>query len=266
MRILTAFLWASAVAGGVFDLLAQEQAPSAPSYWLKQGDGYPVCHDFLENLNAFPRENPAMVCEQEIHPTHAEFTRPVWEEMDVEANLRLVFDAEGMLWRFTPIGTSAPDFNVWAARFRERLRSGEGRPRLRRTPFRVRESESETLVLYEPVPDECSVSLARSGVGGDPGGYLFVLRAASRKLEAFGGLIGTQERTDLWFYHGYPYVLTSTPEHEVVGEPRLVDGVLTNELRPIYSIGLHAISSRLAPTTGQYLAEERCYVGTGQER
>jgi hypothetical protein len=239
---------------------AQEEL-SEPRYWLKQGEGYPVCQDFLANLNAFPPNEPPMVCEQKIHTTHSEFTLPTWESMDVEANLPLIFDAESLLWRFTPVGTSPPDFEAWVQRYRERMISGEIRPRLRRTPLNVRENESDTLISYEPIADECSIDLAKSGVGGDPGGYLFILRKATRKLEPFAGLIGTQTRTDVWLYHAHPYVTTSTPEGEVVGEPQLVDGVVTNPIRSIYSIGLHSIIQSRAPAR-RYHAMERCYVGT----
>jgi hypothetical protein len=263
MRITTTAFWLVVLAAASTD--GQEIGGGKP-YWLKQGEGYPVCRDFLENVNDFPVSEPPMVCEQKIHPAHPEFAHPIWEEMDIEGNLRLIFDAESLLWRFTPIGSSPPDFAVWAEQFRADVRSGERKPRLRRMPFMVRENEPETLVSYEPFADECAVGLAESGVGGNPGGYLFVLRKATDRLEAFGGLIGTQTRTDVWQYHGFPYVTTADPGHEIVGEPRLVDGVLANELRPIYVIGLHSISPRLAPTTGQYLATERCYVGTDQQR
>lgn len=244
---------------------AQEPA-SAPSYWLKQGVGYPVCRDFLDNLNAFPPEEPPMVCEQKIHPTHSEFGRPAWEEMDIDTNLELIRDAERLLLRFNPTRSVGPDFADWERNFRERISSGRANPRLRRAPFQVGENPEETLILYEPVADECAIGLAKDGVGGGPGGYLFVLSTATQKLDAFVGSIGTHQRTDVLIYRGeYPYVTTSTPDGEVIGERRVVNGVLANDYRQIYRLGLHPISASRV-YEGRFHVSERCMIGTDRKR
>jgi hypothetical protein len=90
---------------------AQERA-NQPRYWLEKGAGYAVCQEFLANLNAFPPEEPPLMCEQKIHPSHPEFTRPVWEEMEIEANIRLIHQAESLA--FTPIGAAPKSFEEWS--------------------------------------------------------------------------------------------------------------------------------------------------------
>jgi hypothetical protein len=194
---------------------AGAQEASEPRYWLQQGEGYPVCQDFLANLNAFPPEEPPLMCEQKIHPTHPEFTRPVWEEMAIEANLKLVHEAESLLRRFTPIGAEPKPFEEWEPLFRERVRSGLANPRLRQTTFMLRENEPETFVWYEPLRDSCRLDLERTGLAEDPGGHIFVLRARTGELESIN--LGTQGRTDVLLYHGrYPYLTDASPSFDTV--------------------------------------------------
>ena len=226
---------------GVLVLMAASavaQEPTQPRYWLEQGEGYPVCQDFLANLNAFPLEEPPQMCEQKIHPTHPEFTRPLWEEMDIEANIRLIHQAESLLPRFTPIGTEPKPFEEWEPLFRERVRSGQANPRLRRTPFMLRKNEPEMFIWYEPLIDECKIDLERTGLAEDPGGHIFVLRARTGKLETIN--LGTLGRNDVLIYHGrYPYLTDAYPDF--VAE----DGIL----KPLHKI---AIGPVLPPNAYPY--------------
>jgi hypothetical protein len=162
---------------------AQEPASEPPDR-IANGNGYTVCEAFLGNLNAFPADEPAMICEQEIRQEHPEFSRPVWEDLEVSKHLRLIYNAERLLWRFTPIGTEAKPFEEWERAYHERIRIGETDPRLRRTVVTLADNE-ETLIWYEPVVNACERELDTSGLADGPGGiYSFCERRESCKPSA----------------------------------------------------------------------------------
>jgi hypothetical protein len=248
MSLFGLVMWAAIAA------IAQEPKRQG-RFWLFEGDGYPVCDAFLGSLNALPPEEPALSCEQRVHASHPEFTRPSWEEMDIDANLRLIHQAESLLWMFTRPGTQAKAYDEWERIFRERVQSSDAKPRLRRTPFMLRENEPETLIWYEPIADKCRLDFERTGVLGQPGGHIFVLRTASGKLEDFNGTIGTQSRNDVLIYRGrYPYLTTAE------GDDEIINGVA----RPVDSIGLHAVLPSWLIGDDRYFGVPRCYVHTGR--
>jgi hypothetical protein len=204
-------LWIGFLSWMVVAAAAQEP-PRELRYWLEQGEGYPVCRDFLANLNAFSPKEALRMCEEKLHPTHPEFTWAAWEEMDIEANLALVHQAEGLL--FAPLRAVPIPFEEWEPLFRERVRSGEANPRLRRSPLTMGDREPETFIWYEPVRDQCELDLKRTGLAGDPGGRIFVLRAGTGKLEDI--IAGTGPMDVLFYYGRYPYLTRSHPEVVVV--------------------------------------------------
>lgn len=216
-------------------------ATNKPRYRLIQGMGYTACEAFLRNLNAFPPEEPAMICEQKIHPSHPEFSLPDWEEMDVQNNLQLIYEIESKLWIFTPIGKTPEPLEEWRNKYQERLKSGKAKPRLRKFVADLNGNGIETLISYEPLADECRASLKRiqyvDGLNG-PGGYVFVLRTTSNKLEVLGG-VAAQLRADVWLYRNkHPYFLNAhATDEEAI-------------------IGLHPVSSR--QYFGQYMIGQRC--------
>jgi hypothetical protein len=229
------------------------QESREPRYWLEQGGGYPVCQDFLANLNAFPPDEPPLMCEQKIHPTHPEFTLPVWEEMDIDANLGLVHEAESLLRRFTPIGAEPKTFEEWEPLFRERVRSGQAVPRLRRTPFMLRENEAETFIWYEPLRNSCRLDFERTGLAEDPGGHIFVLRTRTGKLETIN--LGTQGRNDVLIYHGrYPYLTDAYPDSVAV------QGVL----KPLHNISIGPVLPPNAAPNGEVPAFYKYGVDSGR--
>lgn len=243
---------------GLFALVANaQQPPGSPRYRLTQGAGYPVCRALLNNFNSFPLDEPPMACEQKIHPTHREFIRPAWEELDVAANLQMVYEAEGLLKRFTPSGTTQSPREEWEAAFRERIATGAAEPRLRKTSVIIG-TEPVTLISYEPIANECAVEIAEQGVAGDPGGYLFSVRPGSSELEIVSGAFA-QSRKDVLLYEGiYPYVTSTTADFDVL-EVRKDDGDLVRQLNPTYSIGLHALGGPIVGSD-RYAAQVRCYV------
>jgi hypothetical protein len=206
----------------------------------------------------FRRDEPPMVCEQKVHPTHPEFARPTWVDLDLESNLQMVYNAEGFLVRFTPSGTTQPRREEWEKTFRERQMSGAAKPRLRMTSVIIG-AEPATLVSYEPLVNECLVNLAEQGVGGNSGGYLFSLRSESSELEPMSGAyLRTSPANVLIYRDEYPYITSASPDFEVL-EVRGDDGEMTRQLRPVYTIGLHALKSAV-DVYPRYWADERCYV------
>jgi hypothetical protein len=131
------------------------------------------------------------------------------------------------------------------------LRSGQAKPRLRRTPFQLRENEPETFIWYEPAADACELDLERTGLAGGPGGHILVLRTATGKLEAFNGTVGTLGRNDVLIYQGlYPYLTNANPGFEII------DGVQ----RPVNRIGLHPVRASRFTRDDRYWSGPRCSV------
>src|SRR5262245_38208339 len=91
-----------------------------------------------------------------------------------------VSSLSGVLENLNAISSNEP---ALSCELRERVRSGEAKPRLRRAPFQLRDNEPETFIWYEPVRDTCRLEFERYGLVGQPGGHIFVLRTATGKLE-----------------------------------------------------------------------------------
>jgi hypothetical protein len=177
-------------------------APSSGRYRLDVGKGYTVCESFLRNLNAFPATDKPMMCEQKIHPSHPEFTKPSWQGMDVQGNLRLIYDAEALSNRFSPAGSTKKPFNEWVAQYQEKIRAGSITPKLQKAVLNINGNGPETLIWYEPLPDQCANN-QRVGLPSEAGGYIFVLRNKNGKLESIAAL--SDEPSDVFLYKGRPY-------------------------------------------------------------
>lgn len=226
--------------------------PSEPQrYRIVQGKGYSACEAFLRNVNAFPPDD-SMACELKIDHTRSEFTRPQWEELDVQSHLALIYEAESLLRILTPIGTKVPPFPEWQAKYRERIASGRAKPRLRKTTLDLNGNGPETLVWYElPDGESCQPDGPPEYVGSQHsfGGHVFVQRRATGKLEGLSGLITTQSRTDILLYNGRPYFANA-----YLG-PLWIAG----RSRRVLRLGIHPVSPRLT-TDGQYVVAARCYI------
>lgn len=149
-------------------------------YRLVNGKGYTVCEAFLKNLNAFPDNEPPMVCEQKIHPTHPEFSKPQWEEMDVQSNLNIVHAAEIQIKAlYGRQEVEKPPFDKWLELFLSRIKSGEAKPRLMKATMALNVRGPETLIAYRPLDGECASNVASDkGLSGFGAGYfIFALRS-----------------------------------------------------------------------------------------
>ena len=221
-------------------------SPSKPRYRIIQGKGYTVCEAFLKNLNAFPPDEPPMVCEQKIHPTHPEFSRPTWEEMDVQSNLKLIYEVEGLHWRFRSI--DAKPFEEWEKHYQERIKTGEAKPRLRKTVLDLNGSGPETLIWYEYLIGKCADDLKEfKNTSTGPGGFIVVLRAATGKLEKFTGLIVSAKQTDVLLYRGRKVLFT----HALSDAELLKSGY-----RLKWHIGLSPVAPKLY--YGEYVVPGQC--------
>jgi hypothetical protein len=232
----------------------QDAAAAEPRYRLVEGKGYTVCEAFLKNLNAFPSDEPPMVCEQRVHPTHPEFTRPTWEELDIQKHLTLIYEAESLLWKFTPIGSKAKPFDEWEKAYQERIRSGEAKPRLRKAVLNLNGSGAETLIWYEPLVGSCDQELTHKGVRG-PGGHIFVQQSTTGALQPFGGLIGTEGRTDVLLYKNTQVQFLTAGMDMDLSNP--------DQPTPVWKIGLHPVSSRLT-NRKRFLISKRCYYNSNR--
>jgi hypothetical protein len=185
-------------------------AKSAGRYRLDLAKGWAACEAFLKNLNAFPASDPPMLCEQKIHPTHPEFSKPKWRDMDVQGNLRLIYDAEIQSARFTPAGNKPKPFDEWVRDYQAKIKSGAVKPILRKVVLDINGNGPETLIWYQPWPDECEINQGK-GLPGRGGAYIFVQRTQGGKVEPVVSL--SDNPHDVFIYKGRPYFSGAGPSY-----------------------------------------------------
>lgn len=220
-----------------------------PRYRIVQGQGYTACEAFVKNLNAFPIDD-SMACDLKIHRTHPEFSRPQWEELDVQTHLDLVYEAENLLMS---AGSKPPPFVQWQSRYQERVASDQRKPpRLRKATLDLNGSGPETLIWYEvPGAESCPIDEGRQqyvDAMNSFGGHVFVQRRATGELERIYGFITTNGRTDVLLHAGRPYFANA-----YLG-PIWAGG----ESKRVLRIGIHPIARRLTDD-GKYGVPARCY-------
>lgn len=121
---------------------AWSQEDQQPRYRLAFGKGTSVCEDYLKHLNAFPPDEPAMICERKIHPNLTEFKSPEWEEIDIFKHLEWVYEIDYQLhfphhknenfYGYTSVGKKAMDFDTWRKDYEARTRAVGIEPHLYR--------------------------------------------------------------------------------------------------------------------------------------
>lgn len=190
-----------------------------PRYRLAAGKGYSICETYLKHLNALPPNAPPIVCNVRPNPAYNAVTRddwditqPEWEELDVSSNLELVYHAELQLppyykyqYKYREPPEPFPSFEEWKADFDARIAAGKIRPRLYRTRLALNERGPETLIGYEPDPDECRRGLQIGYVSGD-GPHVFVRSDdPAEPLKVIRGALGSDFQTTILLYRGSPY-------------------------------------------------------------
>jgi hypothetical protein len=222
-------------------------------YRLLEGQGYTVCEAFLKNLNALPAADPPMVCELKIRPEHTEFTQPDWEALEVASHLPLIYEAEALLWIFTPAGTQPKPFAQWKSAYEARIAaSRSGPPVLRRTVLDLNGHGAETLIWYAPPwPESCAESVTQLN-SMTPftsfGGHIFIQRKEDQRLQRIVGLVVTQLKTEVLLYRGkQPWFATASANSKWTKEGT----------KDTWAIGLHRVAPQRSQA-GEYVVPALC--------
>jgi hypothetical protein len=208
------------------------------------GKGFTVCEMLLKNMNALSASEPPMACAVKIHPRYLKFfSLPVWEELDVQKNLKLVYSAEGKILALTPPGTQPLPYDQWLARFKVRVSKGTARPRLRKTVMALNQRGPETLISYESAVGGCE---RQSNNTSEWGSYMFVMRDnGTDPLEQIEGTLSPY--AGVLRANGKAYLYDANIDAKYFGSvPRRVWGISLREI------------SKFPTFEGRYIALERC--------
>lgn len=126
---------------------AYAQEKLQPRYRLVLGKGTSVCESYLKHLNAFPLEEPAMICERKLNPAFKNFEKPKWEEIDLWQHLDWVYEIDYFLhfphhpnedyYGYTGHGKKTLSFDEWRKDYEARTRAVEIKPRLYRATLAI---------------------------------------------------------------------------------------------------------------------------------
>lgn len=114
-----------------------------PRYRLVTGKGTNLCEAYLKQLNAFPVQEPAMICERKLRPLSEGFEKPKWEEINLWQHLDWVYEIDYYLNKvsdyssYTPKAEKAVSFEKWREGFTLKLNSGKAKPRMYRATLPV---------------------------------------------------------------------------------------------------------------------------------
>lgn len=227
LMVVVSPVWAASPAG--------ESPP--PRYRLTLGKGTSVCEAYLKHLNAFPREEPAMICERKLNPAFSNFRKPDWEEIDVWEHLDWVYEIDYLLkfpnhpgedyFGYTLEGKKALSFEDWRKDYEARTRAVGIKPRLYRAtlpmefwvlpmperqaggPLPPLEAKPRVWLAYDKGFDRC-VDYENERVALHGGGLyrIFVLDEAAERvdyqrfLESWPGSVN---EVDLFVYRNKTY-------------------------------------------------------------
>ncbi len=155
--------------------IAATPSPKSPSYKLREGKGYTVCEAYLKNLRAFRPDEPSPVCTPRPHSTMKQFKELSWEQMDVGAHLRQIYEAEMTWWSFAGHPERHPSFPDWRAEFEAELGSGLIHPSLKRTTIEFAAGKPQKFVEYARNPRGCETELASQLYSKNVGHRLFIV-------------------------------------------------------------------------------------------
>lgn len=193
---------------GVLWLLMADLA-TAGDYVMVIGKGVEVCEAYLKNLNSFPSHLP-MVCDRPLNPTFTEFSKPVWQPVDVLQNLDLLRQVEQHLWGLTDEQWNKQK-EQWEVKVQERV--AKGWLLMSTTKLDVeRDGPLEIVLRYvNNTPPKCDPK--NESFYAHPGGspYHFILTPDTRRLDvqktqlAFPGYGG---KPDIFVYNEMWYLTT----------------------------------------------------------
>lgn len=104
------------------------------TYKLTKDKGWNICRAYVKNLEAVQPTKASLACEVKLDPNMRQFSRPKWEELNIEDHWDVVYFIETELEK--SFSKKIPPFNVWRASYRSRIQSGEIKPRLRQTSLK----------------------------------------------------------------------------------------------------------------------------------
>jgi len=187
-------------------------------YRLVVGKGYSICETFLKHLNALSSDALPMVCNIRPNPNYNaetrddwDITQPVWEEMNVQKNLHLIFAAEMeyppySVYRHDP-NKKLPIFDEWKVDFANRIKAGKLHPKIYRTQLVLNEKGGvETLIGYEPDQGRCERDIQKHDMARPGGKHIFVYNDDPEEpLKPIRGKYGSNFLTHILSYRGRPY-------------------------------------------------------------
>ncbi len=161
--------------------------------------------------------------------------------MDVQNNLKLVYAIESHLARFTAKLKEPLSYDTWLSEFQQRISSGKAKPRLRKTVLALNERGPETLVMYEPIVDECK----SGGLYGE-GGHIFVVNEGKDGVTVSQIGYNTDQRNAILIHGEKPYFMSAGYDIE---DPRT----------PVWAIQIDRVFPGQS-FEGRYMADIRCSI------
>ncbi len=165
------FAWAA-------NSLADDQRPA---YRLTEGMGYTVCEAYLRNLRAFGPGERDPVCNPRPHPGNKNFSEPTWQQMDVQQNLKLIYQAEITGGIYLAIRSDSRDTSNGAKPSRQRSRPAQS-PEPEARASRFRQDSPVDVVAYSRNPDGCEADFKRFGASENTGYRWFFYDEATNSL------------------------------------------------------------------------------------
>jgi uncharacterized protein len=160
-----------------------------PPFRLARDTGWNVCRDYLKSLETLNPKPESLACDLNIAPNMPQFSLPDWQELNIEEHWEIVYAAESefITNRVTPL----PAIDAWREGYRERIRKGEIKPRLRIAKMRF-SSEGPEEIFYGYTQDRdnsesCKKNLHKyPGYHGYTGDRVFYREQVSQKLLGIG--------------------------------------------------------------------------------
>lgn len=209
-----------------------------PRYRLALGKGTSVCEAYLKHLNAFPLEEPAMICERKLHPTFTNIKKPEWEEIDPWQHLDWLYEIDYYLhfpnhpnedyYGYTFHDKKALTFEEWHKDYEARTTAKGIKPRLYRAMLTIEDwalprpkislpstknplvRRQHVFLAYDTGDDRCiDFKDKNENIAINGGGlyHIFLLDETATRVDpmAFNSWPGSKHETDLLIYAGRTY-------------------------------------------------------------
>lgn len=193
---------------------------TAGDYVMVVGKGFEVCEAYFKNLNSFP-SHPPMVCERPLNHKFTEFSKPVWQPVDILQNFDLLRQVEQTLRGMTDEQWDRQS-KQWEVKIQERVTNGW--LSMSTTELDVdRDGNIERVLRYVNDPGGCDPK-NQATYSHPSGTEFYVLTPDQKRIDvqksqmAFPGYGG---RPEVFIYGGQWYLTTWA------GGPRFEGGQLS---------------------------------------